>query len=284
MNYLNVGIHTEQINTPEEIKKPVTGIDIKNHGKDSVNGINKYKINMNTEQGYMIRDLKTFMKVKLKMINEAALKDYETVRADIAIDSSIIDFQTNYNINKLLIQLVGIQHDVDDNNDYRTVNNRNNKPKSSKIQSRAFDIENYDKAVESPDGDILNRLEFRIKQMTRIKEHEKEIKALRKVLSILNDSITEANFNQLVEMNTETILKYIAEEGKKDTAVLSQNIDLIISKKQLINIFTALGYSAPDRKANKWIQANKPKLFKYKDLESYSKQIQRCIKKILKTA
>lgn len=255
-----------------------------NANRDSVNRINKYKINMNTKQGYMIRDLKTFMKVKCEMITEANLKDYETVRIDVAIDSSVIDFQTNYNINKVLNQLVGIQHNVEDNDDYRTVNNRNNKPKSSKIRSRAFDIENYDKGVESPEGNILNRLEFRIKQMSRVKENEKEIKALKKVINILKDSITEENFNKLVDMNTETLLRYIANEGKKDTAVLSQNIDLVISKQQLIDIFSALGYSAPDRKANKWIQANKPKLLRFKELQDYSKQIQKCIKKMLKTA
>lgn len=281
---LNVGIHTEQINTTEEITTAVKGIDIEYSKRNAVKKMNSYRFNINTNADTMVRDLKQFMEVKCAMIEKAELKTYSTVRVDVAIDSSVVDFQTNYFINKVLIQMVGLEYDIEENDDYRTVNNRTNKPKSNKLKSRAFDIENYDKAVESPDGNILNRLEFRVKQISRMHEVDKEVKCLNKVIKILEKSITEENFNELIDMNTETILRYIAEEGKKDTAVLSQNIDLIISKQQLIDIFTAQGYSAPDRKANKWIVTNKPQLLKYKDLERYSKQIIRAIEKLLKTA
>lgn len=152
--------HTVQIKTKEKIgedmvKKPYF---MRDKYKWTERGF-LYPINPNKLHGN-IYSYNQFEKTMKEIASDMKIEDWEYDRHDVAIDLAN-SYTDVYKLNRYLICLASMEHTTKNVMDIRGV--RDLRKRSLKLAKRKFDIEIYDKNLESKGKEPYTRCEFRFK-------------------------------------------------------------------------------------------------------------------------
>ena len=82
-------------------------------------------------------------------------------RIDFRFDSLDKNYNELLKLNKLLLLLISNKYKV--KNRYKSQDLLTEQELTMRIESKYIEVENYDKSIQEPDGDVMNRLELRSK-------------------------------------------------------------------------------------------------------------------------
>lgn len=213
------------------------------------------------------------------MIYEMDIIDAKISRVDLAYDTySEGDYKLYCKLNRLLLALIANKEDC--KNAYVSKDFWNDDIISMKIKMRSFDIENYDKALQEQDGKVTNRFEIRVKEIYDADVSQAIAKAENKALKILNEAVTKENYNAVVDRFTYNILlKISAAEDKEEVEnILYSKQQLIINASQLTQIFEAVDYYNPTKKAERFINKKHIEKISFNMVKNYAEDIKKAIK------
>lgn len=157
------------------------------------------------------------------MLDSIKLDEPIKSRIDFRFDS----FDNNYNqllkLNKVLLLLLAVKYKV--SNRYKSQDLLTEEALTMRIQTKYIEAENYNKALQEPDGEVKNRLELRSKALNAdIAENTKEYKEFEKWCDRLNKAVTADNFNKLVSKTNTALFERFKEWNKKKGHTLSNFI------------------------------------------------------------
>ena len=234
-----------------------------------------YKLNPDKAMNTNIYDYGTYSGAVNFMFNSLELTNPIKSRIDFRIDS----FDDNYNdllkLNKLLILLISEQYKV--NNRYESRDPLTLQELTIRVQNERIEVENYNKAIEEPDGDVKSRLEFRSKKLyDETAEAVKEEREFRKWCDRLDKSVTAENFERLQKKLTNILVNEymkVAENGVTVSQFLYKYENSIFTSRQLTELYKQLGYKDPEQQAKKYKRRHKVEYFSMKNLTDYVKKI-----------
>lgn len=224
----------------------------------------------------MIYDNETYYKIYDYMVNSLELTNPTKTRIDYRFDCFNENFESLMKLNKLLILLIAETYNV--NNRYESIDPLTLQQLCIRVQNSRIEAENYNKAVESPDGIVKNRLELRSKQLYYTEgEQVKEYTEFEKWCTRLDKSITKENFKALQDrLNTALYNCYCIESKSKGFAVnefLYKYQNSIFTSKQMADLYRYMGYKDPEQQAKRYKQRKGIEYFSLKDLLIYSEMI-----------
>lgn len=234
-----------------------------------------YKLNPDKAMNTNIYDYSTYNGAVEYMINTLELVNPVKTRIDFRIDS----FDDNYNdllkLNKLLILLISEQYKV--NNRYESRDPLTLQELTIRVQNERIEVENYNKAIEEPDGDVKSRLEFRSKKLyDDTAEAVKEKREFSLWCERLDKSVTAENFERLQKKLTKVLVdeyKRVAQNGVTVNQFLYKYENSIFTSRQMTEIYRHLGYKDPEQQAKKYKSRHKVEYFSMKNLADYVKKI-----------
>ena len=234
-----------------------------------------YKLNPDKAMNTNIYDYSTYNGAVEYMINALELVNPVKTRIDFRIDS----FDDNYNdllkLNKLLILLISEQYKV--NNRYESRDPLTLQELTIRVQNERIEVENYNKAIEEPDGDVKSRLEFRSKKLyDDTAEAVKEKREFNLWCERLDKSVTAENFDRLQKKLTDILVneyKKVAQNGVTVNQFLYKYENSIFTSRQLTEFYSQLGYKDPEQQAKKYKSRHKVEYFSMKNLADYVKKI-----------
>ena len=244
-----------------------------------------YKLNPDKALNTSIYDYSTYTGAVEYMINALELVNPVKTRIDFRIDS----FDDNYNellkLNKLLILLISEQYKV--NNRYESRDPLTLQELTIRVQNERIEVENYNKAIEEPNGDVKSRLEFRSKKLyDDTAETAKENREFQKWCDRLDKSVTAENFERLQKKLTNVLVneyKRAARNGVTVSQFLYKYENSIFTSRQLTELYRQLGYKDPEQQAKKYKSRHKVEYFSMKNLADYVKMIKVCGEKFFKS-
>lgn len=233
-----------------------------------------FNINNLNENAEQITDYLTYKTFKERTLEMLEFTDANTVRIDFAYDSFKHNYyQDMFVITKFLMMLIANRYVC--NNIYECVNQWTLDKNSIALKSQRFDIENYNKQTQENRSDneelITDRLEFRIKKMYDEPEESKELIAFNKLKNILTKAIEPENIESLENKISNLLIDKIAESKSENTIdeTLTVFKDSIFTKKILVNVLAAVGYTDANQKANRFIRKKKLTTYKHKDINNF---------------
>ena len=221
-----------------------------------------------------IYDCSTYYNISDYMINSLELTEPTKTRIDFRFDCFNNNYEKYAKLNKLLILLIAYKYNL--LNIYESTNPLILKPLTVRAQNTRLEVENYNKALESPNDIVKNRLEFRSKQLyNNDNESIKEYSEFKKWCERIQESITPENYKALQDsLNTALYGNYLIEQ--QETRNFSVNEFLyeyrnsIFTSKQLADLYKRMGYNDPEQSAKKYIKRKGAVLFSLKDLKIYT--------------
>lgn len=233
-----------------------------------------FNINNLNENAEQITDYCTYKNIKERTLEMLELTDANTVRIDFAYDSFTPNYyQDMFVITKFLMMLIANKYSC--NNIYECVNQWTFDKNSIALKSQRFDIENYNKQAQENKSEneeyITDRLEFRIKKMYDEPEENKELIAFDKLKHILNKAIEPENIHNLESKITNLLIEKIAEHKTENTIdeTLTVYKDSIFTKKILVDVLAAVGYTDAKQKASRFIKKKNLTIYKYKNINDF---------------
>ena len=241
----------------------------------------KYYTKLNPDKannGLQIYNYDTYSKVCDMMIDQLGLVNPIKTRIDFRFDS--FDNNTYENLlklNKVIILLLSQECKM--GNRYQSIDPLTLDSLTIRAQSTDFEAENYNKAIQEPNGDVKSRLELRSKKLnnSNTAEHNKEIIALNKWLDKLDKAVTKYNFNKLQDLINVSILnKYQIEKdikGFKLSSFIYKYQDSIFTSRQMANLYESMGSKNPKQQAKNYKVRHKIEYFSFNDLKIYVDKI-----------
>lgn len=274
-----ITVDTVQLNTPQEPAQIIKGL----HARQSRNGNtgdfelilnpNKYA---DTDQLFY-RD--TCINSLEYMIDEMDISQFKISRVDLAYDTYAAgDYGLYCKLNRLLLSLIANKYKCD--NAYASNDFWSDDVISMKIKSRQFDIENYDKSLQEPDGKTTNRFEIRVKNIYIPDVLQAIAYAENKALTILDKAVTKDNYNAVVDRFTYNILLKISEAEDKEEVndILVSKSQILINTNQITQIFEAVDYYNPAKKAERFINKKHIEKISFNMVKNYAEDIKKAIK------
>ena len=176
-------------------------------------------------------------------------------------------------LNKLLIMLIAERYKV--NNCYESRDFMTLQELTVRIQNDRMEVENYNKAIEEPDGDVKSRLEFRSKKLYD-DQAGKEEREFCKWCDRLNKSVTAENFNRLQKKLTAILVREyqkVQSEGVYVSQFLYKFESSIFTSRQLTEFYNQLGYKDPAQQAKRYKQRRGIEYFSFNDIREYANKI-----------
>lgn len=246
--------------------------------KDVESSTYYYKLNPDKAVNTQIYDFSTYEGAVAYMIDTLEFTNPVKTRIDFRIDSFDNNFNDLLKLNKLLIMLIAEQYKIC--NRYETRDFMTLQELTVRIQNNRLEVENYNKAIEEPDGNVMSRLEFRSKKLyDDTSEQVKELEEFNNWCKRLDKSVTTGNFERLQQKLTNVL----AEEYKKAAAkgvTVSQFLykyeSSIFTSRQMTEFYRLLGYKDPAQQAKKYKLRHKIEYFSMKNLTDYVKKIKTC--------
>lgn len=204
------------------------------------------------------------------------LDDVIKSRIDFRFDS----FDDNYNslmkLNKVLLLLIVVKYKV--KSKYKSQDLLTEEELTMRIQNKYIEVENYNKALQEPEGEVKNRLELRSKALTAdISENTKEYKEFDKWCARLDKVVTTNNFNTLISKTNNALVKRYKEWIEQDGCTLSNFIvcrkDCFYTKQQLEEFLMLIGVKDYVQSAKYYKRKYKIEFFSLKDIELYKNKI-----------
>ena len=209
------------------------------------------------------------------MINEMGLENPVKTRIDFRVDS----FDNNYaqleKLNKLIILLLAQCYTL--HNRYQSKDPLTLDSLCIRVQSDRLEVENYNKGIQEPMGEVKNRIEFRSKKLSDT-DFYKEPTEFLKWCSRLDKAVTKENYLQLQNTaNFYLVQQYKQEKIENATLTLNEFLHQyrsnIWTRQQLINFFTEIGCKNPIEQAKAYKRRKEIEFFTFKDLRFYIDKI-----------
>ena len=217
-----------------------------------------------------------YYRVMNNMLERIGLEEPMKTRIDFRFDS----FDNNYNellkLNKLLLVLLTTKYRI--NNRYKSQDLLTEEELTMRIQNKYIEAENYNKGLQEPEGDVMNRLELRSKSLNHdVSENDKELYEFYNWCDRLKRTVTATNFDLLVRKTNAALKDRYAEWTAKRGHRLSNFIvhyeNCIYTMPQLIELIKILGYDNAEMKAKDYKRRYDIEFFSLKDLELYTDKI-----------
>lgn len=273
-----ITVDTVQLNTPQEPAQIIKGL----HARQSRNGNtgdlelilnpNKYA---DTDQLFYRDNCVNSLEY---MIDEMDISQYKISRVDLAYDTYAAgDYGLYCKLNRLLLSLIANKYKCD--NAYASNDFWSDDVISMKIKSRQFEIENYDKSLQEPGGRTTNRFEIRIKNIYIPDVLQAIAYAENKALTILDKAVTKDNYNAVVDRFTYNILLKIsgAEDKEEVNDILVSKSQILINTNQIAQIFEAVDYYNPAKKAERFINKKHIEKISFNMVKNYAEDIKKAI-------
>ena len=283
LNQEGIFMGIDTLDVKSDSPTPCNNID-----KNYVKKIEKRDINLNTytyvikpdvaNDNIMIYDSGTYYSICDCIIADLELTNPSKTRLDFRFDCFNENFESLMKLNKLLILLIAETYKV--NNRYESIDPLTLQQLCIRVQNSRIEAENYNKAIESPDSIVKNRLELRSKQLYYTEgEQVKEYTEFIKWCTRLDKSITKENFSALQDrLNTALYNCYCIEKQNKGFNVnefLYKYQNSIFTSKQMADLYSRMGYKDPKQQAKKYKQRKSIEYFSLKDLLIYSEMIKK---------
>ncbi len=282
IDYTNIYAGIDTLEVRSENESPLTSEQVSYMGKtirkDTGTGNTYYKLNPDkANDNLQIYHYGTYNKVCDNMIYQMELINPVKTRIDFRFDSFDDDTYVKLlKLNKVIILLLSQQYKMD--NRYVSYDPLSLEDLTIRVQNDKLEAENYNKALQEPDGDVKSRLELRSKKLyNNDDEDNKEIIELNKWLDRLDKAVTKENYLKLQDLiNISLLDKYNDEKdtkGFKLSAFLYKYNDSIFASRQMIDFFKAIGSTNPQQQAKNYKTRNKIEYFAFNDLQFYVDKI-----------
>ena len=273
-----VTVDTIQLNTKSEKIQMIKGL----HRRQSRNGdTGTFELVLNPNK-YANQDQLFYKDDCINsigyMIEEMNILDCEISRVDLAYDTyNEGDYQLYHKLNRFLLSLIANKYKI--KNAYKSSDLWNDDGISLKIKDRKFDIENYDKSLQEPNGKVTNRFETRVKEIYEPDVSQAIAEAENRTLKILCESVTEKNYDAVVNRLTDNITKKTEGKTKKEVdKILYSKQELIVDTSQLTPIFKEVGYTNPLKRAQRFMHDNNIEKISFNMVNDYAEDIKKAIK------
>lgn len=272
-----MGIDTIQVKSDTEaaIARAEAPYISKTLTKDVDSSTVYYKLNPDKALNTQIYDYGTYIEAVELMIDSLELTNPVKTRIDFRVDSFGNNFNGLLKLNKLLIMLIAEQYKV--NNRYETRDFITLQELTVRIQKDRIEVENYNKAIEEPGGDVMNRLEFRSKKLyDDSAETAKEAREFTAWCDRLNKSVTGENFDRLQKKLTNILVKEyrrVAQDGVTVNQFLYKYESSVFTSRQMTEFYKQLGYKDPEQQAKKYKKRRNVEYYSMKNLTDYVNKI-----------
>lgn len=267
------GVDTLEIRTEKEIDpKGQADFVPKECRKNNKSGAYFYKLNPDKYSGTQIYNRTAFVNAVNEMFDYLQIDNATITRIDFRFDSFQDDFEELKKLNKFLIMLVA--YDNQFKNCYESINPLLLKPLCIRSQNQYLEIDNYNKGIEEPTGNVMNRLELRSKKLySNVNADTKDLHEFEKWLKKLKTAISKTNIALLEDKLNESLIRRFAEERKHNTFTNNELFckyqSSIFSREQMINLCTQLGYKNPNAQIQAYKQRKGIELISHKNLKDY---------------
>lgn len=276
---LYMGIDTLQIKSKSAIefdseKFPFVKPEIV---RKSDNSVSYYRLNLDKgNNGIAIYNSLDYYNTLDYMIDGIALDKPVKSRIDFRFDSFDKNFNELLKLNKLLLLLISNKYKV--KNRYKSQDLLTEEELTMRIQNKYIEVENYDKSLQEPDGNVMNRLELRSKCLeNNVPENEKEYREFRKWCDRLDNAVTANNLNSLLQaVNYYLVDRYkewSAKRGHKINGFLNKYENSIFTMQQLIDLYALLGIDKAENNAKNYKRRYGIEFFSLRDMEKYITKI-----------
>lgn len=277
---------TLQINTYQTPAQQTDGLHTE--ARQNINtGLLRLIINPNTHAHTDIIDnANQSITSCIDVLAQADINDYTVSRLDLAYNMlHNRAFKEYEKLNRLLLMMIANQYS-DDNLIF--VYDQLNQLKSIKIINQYFDVENYDKQREEPDGAITNRLEFRFKRLRAANIDEAYTAAYIKLIKLIDKCMTRQNYDAVMDRCTMQLLTQLANQAEEtrhktiEKVLFKEHEKLIFNADQLSVFFEAIEKNNPHRKAQTFMRLNNVERISYNMLQNYANELKKAAKKFSK--
>lgn len=277
---LNAGIHTLSIKIMGFYTLQIQGISqIKSYADSNGEIWSILKVNPSTFCNFELNNYNDILLVLNNLLNVLGVNEYQLTRVDFKLDTYEDTYEAMLKLNRLLISLLSVELGID--NRYHSVDFLTLDNLTLRIQNEYFEVENYNKAIESKHKDkAQNRLEFRSKALLKKKQD---------IPMLIQDWIRKLDrlpqiYDELQDLcNCYLIRKWDSEyyKVKNYSEFVRKYQDSIYSSKQLIKLFKLLGFSNPKNTAYTFKSRNEINYISKSDLVDYIKIIKGSLNKFL---
>ena len=270
------GIDTIEVRVDNEIE-PTGAADFVPTSSRVNNKTMKYFYKLNPDKGFgaAVYNSHDYYNTRDYMFDYLNMSNPVVTRIDYRFDCFDDNFNDLLKLNKLLIMLIAEQYKV--NNCYESRDFMTLQELTVRIQNDRIEVENYNKSIEEPDGDVMNRLEFRSKKLyddtTGAAKEEREF---RRWCNRLDKSVTADNFNRLQKRLTDILVneyKKVQGDGVTVSQFLYKYENSIFTSKQLRDFYRQLGYKAPTQTSKHYKQRRGIEYFSFKNIRDYANKI-----------
>lgn len=225
----------------------------------------EYRFNLNNIAGE-IYSLPQFEQTLSTAMDAMGISEYRYIRIDFRINSEVNAYEEYLKLNKCLLLLFTLKYRV--KNRYQSIDPLMLDSLTVRVQNQYFEVENYNKELEEPGGNVINRLELRRK---RIRKGTTCSELITSWIMRLNS--LPAYYSQLQENCNKAIYdKWLAFDNKEGVS-FSQFIwkyeQNIFSRRQLIKLFELNGSKNPEKAADHFKRRRKIEFFSEHDLRAY---------------
>jgi hypothetical protein len=283
---LRSGIDTFSIITPEKSQTslallvPVDYISNEKIFQNSKDNITRFQYVLNPNKTIVgeVYSYKKFIEVLEYILNEMQITDYYKNRVDFRVDSFQDDYDELLKLNKCIILMFSLRYKI--KNCFQSFNPLTFEKLTIRIQNQYIEVENYNKKVQEPDGDVKNRLEFRSKSISKQKEIPDLINTWINKLDDLADCYKElqdrCNVGLVERWNIEknTEVKTISEFIRKYQGS-------IFCRRQLVDFLEKIKMNNPSKVADNFKVRNKIEYFSLQDIKMYLKKVETSLLKYL---
>lgn len=236
-----------------------------------------YRLNPDKANGKSIYNGTDYFDTLEHMLTKANFDSPVKTRIDFRFDSLDENYNELLKLNKLLLSLIAIEFDI--KNKYESRDFLELRHLCIRIQNNEIEVENYDKSIQEPTGNVKNRIEFRTKQISKnIPEKSKERKEFKEWCKRLDKAVSAKNFDELTKrLNTALIEVYNEEKTRKGFSLakfLYKYEDCIFSHNQLKELFAEIGtFKDAAKQATEHKKRNYVEYFSLADIKRYVKKI-----------
>ena len=284
---LYAGVDTLEIRTEKEIDpKGQADFVPKECRKNNKSGAYFYKLNPDKYSGTQIYNRTAFVNAVNEMFDYLQISNATITRIDFRFDSFQNDFEELEKLNKFLIMLVA--YDNHFKNCYESINPLLLAPLCIRSQNQYLEIENYNKSIEEPTGNVMNRLELRSKKLySKANADTKDLHEFETWLKKLKKAISKTNIALLEDKLNESLIRRFAEERKHNTFTNNELFckyqNSIFSKEQMMNLCTQLGYKNPTSQIQAYKQRKGIEFISHKNLQDYLQILESSFAKFAET-
>lgn len=232
-----------------------------------------YKLNLNKLAGHEVWSLQEFEHLIQQATQAMGLERWQYIRIDMRFDMYDGEYDEYLKLIKLLILLISQRYGL--TNRYQSRDPLTLLSETVRAQNSNFQVEFYNKALESPGYPAKSRLELRTCRIYSYAAKDTEA-LIAEWGNRLKQSI--AGYEQLQKTCNEYLIEHWKVDKKAGT-VRSRNDfvrlyqENIYSKRQLVYLLEALGAKNPEKSAENLKSREKLEFFTWKELDTLLKKL-----------